>query len=297
MEQFLSLLLSLILTGLAMGLLYALYAIGLSLIYGVMRIVNFAHGEMYMIGGYALYYFTLILNVPSIVALPLVILVGFAVGYSFERTCIRPIYTGKVADPGNYSTIVTFGLVIFLQNLAIVLFGPWNYKPPSFLPFRIEYGFGGMEGDRVVGAIISLGIIVAMYLFLKKSWIGKAFQATAQNILGAQIYGVNPSTVSSLSFGLSAALAAAAGALLAPLYLVYPDVGSIPVIKAFIINVVGGLGSVPGCIVGGLILGLTETLLAVYVNPAYKNLYGFLVLVVMMAIRPYGLFGKPEGLK
>lgn len=289
-----NLLFSLILTGLVIGLIYGLYAVGLALIYGVMRIPNFAHGEFYMLGGYALYYVTLLLGVNSWVGLPLAILIGAGAGYLFEFTCIRPIYKGKVADPGTYSTLVTFGLLIFLENFALLVFGPWTVAPPSFIPFRIQFGIGAMEGDRVAAGLISLGIIVTVYLFLKKTWVGKAFQATSQNVQGAQIQGINPATISALSFAIASGIAAATGALLGPIFMVYPNVGAVPVGKAFTINVVGGLGSISGCIVAGLIIGLVETLLSVYVNAAYKNLYGLIVLVVMVAIRPYGLFGKSE---
>jgi len=183
--------------------------------------------------------------------------------------------------------------MVFFRNLAIVLGGPNQYAPR-------DYARAGrlltlpISGNRLVALISTLVLLALFFLVIKKTWIGRAFRGAAQNRVGIQTAGVDVLRLDMLAFGVGVALAAAAGALLAPDFLVYPENGAITTFKGFEIIVIGGLGSILGSIVGGVLLGVIEALGSVFLSPAYKDLYGFLLLIALLALRPSGLFGERE---
>ena len=295
--------LSQIVNGVIFGLIYALIALGLTVVFSIMRVVNFSHGEFYMLGGYTLYaltagvaaLFSLPLVVPTIVALPLAMAVVAMFGMAVERGLLRPVYTARMERPEEYAIILTFGLSLFLQYGALTLVGPYEMTPGSFWEgSKHILGDLYLAGDRLFAAGTSALLIAATLYFVYRTWTGRALMATAQNRVGATVVGVNPIRMNVIAMVLAGLLAGAAGSLLAPVFLVYPDVGQIPVIKAFVIIVLGGMGSIPGAVVAALILGVVESLGSVYISVAYRDVFAFLVLIGVLLFRPHGLFGQKE---
>jgi branched-chain amino acid transport system permease protein len=287
------------LNGLVISTFYALTALGLSIIFGVLRIVNFAHGELYMVGGYAFYLLVATLGIPPLLAVPMAAALVFAVGAGIERTLVRPVFGGKIDRPDEYAIMITFALAILLQNLMLGIFGPWPKRPEPIFRGTVEIGELIVSGDRLAAAAVGVGLIVAVVLVLHYTWAGKAVRAVSQDRAAAEILGVKVDFVGNLAFAIGAALAGAAGALLGPVFNVTPTMGVIPVIKAYVIVVLGGLGSVPGAIVGALILGQVENLATVLIPDtsralAYKDAYGLVVLVLVLLLRPQGLFGERD---
>ena len=288
-------LLSQLINGLIFGLLYGLIALGLTLVFSIMRVVNFAHGELYMLGGYALYLYTIPLGLPPLVGLPLCMLMVGIAGCLIERILLRPVYTTRMERAEEYAIILTFGLSLLLQNGALWAIGPYELTPASFWEgSKHIIGDLYLAGDRLFAAATAAILLLATLLFVYKTWWGQALMATAQNQVGAAVVGINVVRMHLFALGLSGVLAAAAGALIAPVFLVYPDVGAVPAIKSFVIIVLGGMGSIPGSILGALLLGVVESLGSVYIAVSYRDVYAFLVLIVVLLIRPYGLFGHKE---
>ena len=287
------------LNGLVISTFYALTALGLSIIFGVLRIVNFAHGELYMLGGYVYYLVVAGLGLPPVMAVLIAFFVLLAAGAGIERTLIRPIHMGKVDRADEYAIMITFALSVLLLNLANSVFGPWPQRPAPIFRGRVEIGELIISGDRLAAALVGVVLIVAVVLVLRYSWVGKAVRAVSQDRQAAETFGINVDQVSMLAFGIGAALAGAAGALIGPVFNVTPVMGVIPVVKAYIVVVLGGLGSVPGAILGAVILGEVESFASILIPDttralAYKDAYGLAVLVVILMFRPQGLFGKRE---
>jgi branched-chain amino acid transport system permease protein len=288
-------LLSQLVNGLIFGLLYGLIALGLTIVFSIMRVVNFAHGEFYMLGGYLLYFLTIPLGLPALAGLPLCMLAVGLVGCLVERTLLRPMYTERLEHPEEYAIIITFGLSLLLQNGALWGIGPYELTPASFWAGAHKIvGDLYLAGDRLFAAGMAVLLLAATLFLVYRTWLGQALMATAQNRVGASVVGINVTRMNVYAMGLSGLLAAAAGALIAPIFLVYPDVGSVPVIKAFVVIVLGGMGSIPGTILGAILLGLVESLGSVYISVSYRDVYAFLVLILVLLFRPYGLFGQRE---
>ena len=295
--------LSQLVNGVIFGLIYALIALGLTVVFSIMRVVNFSHGEFYMLGGYTLYaltagavtLFSIPLALPTIVALPLAMAAVAVFGIAVERGLLRPVYTVRMDRPEEYAIILTFGLSLFLQYGALTLVGPYEMTPGAFWEgSKHIVGDLYLAGDRLFAAGVSALLIGATLYFVYGTWTGRALMATAQSRVGATIVGVDPVRMNVIAMTLAGLLAGAAGALLAPVFLVYPDVGQIPVIKAFVIIVLGGMGSIPGAVVAALILGVVESLGSVYISVAYRDVFAFLVLIGVLLFRPHGLFGQKE---
>jgi branched-chain amino acid transport system permease protein len=284
-----------VLSGLVIGVIYALMALGITFIYSIMKMINWSMGEFYMIGSYVQYALLATVLGWSLwyVALPVAMVSVFLLGIVVQRFLLRPMYVGGGERRDEYATIVTIALMVFFRNLAIVLGGPNQYAPR-------DYARAGrlltlpISGNRLVALVGTLVLLALFFLVIKKTWIGRAFRGAAQNRVGIQTAGVDVLRLDMLAFGVGVALAAAAGALLAPDFLVYPENGAITTFKGFEIIVIGGLGSILGSIVGGVLLGVIEALGSVFLSPAYKDLYGFLLLIALLALRPSGLFGERE---
>lgn len=289
---------------LVIGTLYALMALGLSLIFGVLKLVNFAHGESLMIGGYLYYllatsFIVHLFGLPLIVALMATAPVIFFFGVVLERAFLRPAYQRKTARYDEYVILVTFTLGIFLQNLALPLFGPYNRQAPAIFKGRVRIGDLIIAGDRLTGAIIAVIVICLLFFFLYRTYLGKGLRAVAQNPDAASILGINVPRMRSMAFGIGIALTGIAGALLGPIFLVNPVMGVPFAVKAFVIVVLGGMGSIKGTIVAAYILALVEIFGSILLpDPtralAYKDAYGLLLLVLTLLLRPQGLFGEKE---
>ena len=296
-------LLAQVVNGLIFGLIYALIALGLTIVFSIMRVVNFSHGEFYMIGGYTLYaltagavtFLSIPLSLPTIVGLPLAMIAVAIFSVAVERGLLRPVYTVRMDRPEEYAIILTFGLSLFLQYGALTTVGPYEMTPGSFWDGS-KHIFGDLylAGDRLFAAGTSALLIAITLYCIYGTWTGRALMATAQNRVGSTIVGINTIRMNVIAMALAGLLAGAAGAAMAPIFLVYPDVGQIPVIKAFVIIVLGGMGSIPGAVIAAIILGLVESLGSIYLSVAYRDVFAFLVLIGVLLFRPHGLLGQKE---
>jgi branched-chain amino acid transport system permease protein len=286
----------LLINGLIIGLFYALMAVGLTLIFGILKVVNFAHGEFYMVGAYAYTITALQLGVGPWFALPLAFATGALVGWLTERTLMRPLYTGYTSwglMRDEYAVVVTFALSLLLINLVDKVIGPYAQRGPALVDVpRMALGPVMLSGHKLIATAVAAATIVGLALFIRYSSWGRQIRAVAQNRLGASLAGIDTARASSLIFTLSGALAALSGALLAPLINASPDVGAFPAIKSYVIVVLGGMGSMPGSIIASLILGVLEGFGAVYISYDYRDTFGLVILMLVLIFRPQGLFGE-----
>ncbi len=285
------------LNGLVIGVIYAVIAAGLTIIFSILKIVNFAHGEIYMMGGYFGYFVITLLGIPAIPAIAVAMLLAFALSVALERTLLTPLYSPTTERKGDYGILVTFGISIFLRNIAIILFGPFPLRPPSFFPGVLVIGDFVMTWDRVFAAGAGMALLVLLMVFLSRSAWGQALNAVSQSRESAAIVGINDRLVYTMAFGLGGAFAGAAGALVGPIYALTPSMGLQPDTQAFVIVILGGLGSVGGSIIAGLMIGVSESLfVALFPDPSrglsYAQAFSLLVLMVVLLIRPTGLFGR-----
>lgn len=286
--------------GLILGSIYALMAVGLTLVFSILKVVNFAHGEFYMVGGYLSYSLITLIKVPPILALFLSIFTVFLLGTLFEFVFLRPmLFTGKVERPGEYAILITFGLAIFLQNLALGIFGPFPKRPPALLRGYTTLGPVTINNERLMVGGLAIVLIIILVIVVNKTWIGKALRAVSQDKEAAAASGINPFRMNTIAFGIGTALAAAAGALIAPIFAVVPDAGVGPVIRSFVIIVLGGMGSIGGAIVGGLIIAEVSSLSVAFIPDitrasAYKDVWGLLIFVLILLLKPTGLFGHQK---
>ena len=284
-----------VLAGLVIGLIYSLMALGITFIYSIMKMINWAMGEFYMIGSYVQYALLATILGPArwYLALPLAMGSAFALGLLTQRLLLRPMYGRGLERRDEYATVITIALMVLLRNLAVVLGGPNQYAPKDYARPRM-IGTLPISGNRFVALIGTLVLLILFYALVKQTWIGRAFRGAADNRIGIQTAGIDVRGLDMLAFGVGVALAAAAGALLAPDFLVYPENGAISTFKGFEIIVIGGLGSLLGSVIGGVLLGLLEALGSVFLSAAYKDLYGFVLLIALLVVRPTGLFGEQQ---
>ena len=282
--------------GLIFGLFYALMAVGLAMIFGVLKVVNFAHGEFYMVGAYTYVLCATKLGVSPWLALPMAAIVGAALGALVERLLMRPLYAGYGSwsiMKDEYAVVVTFGLSLLLINLVDKVVGPYPYRGPALIETsRFAVGPVMLNGQKLIAAGISIALLVGLALFIKRSLWGRQIQAVAQNRLGASLAGIDATRTTSLIFAVSGLLAALAGALLAPLINPSPDVGAFPAVKSYVIVVLGGMGSIWGAMIASLLLGVLESFFAVYVSYDYRDAFGLLILMLVLIFRPQGLIGE-----
>src|SRR5512137_565784 len=271
-----------------MGALYAMIGIGLTIVFGVMRIINLAHGEFVMLGMFGAFWSQKIWGVDPFLSILVWAPLLFVLGVLVYRFLLRRIIPG-----GELNTLLyTAGLSLLVANLALLL---WT---GDYRTISLAYAVTPMRplGIAVPAALaIAFGlavlITVSLWLFLGRTDIGRAIRATSQNREAAVLMGIDVERVAALAFGLGTALAGAAGVLLAPSLYLYPTVGELLIVKSFVIVVLGGLGSVPGAIAGGILLGLVESLGAVYVSTTYKDGLGYVMFLLVLLYRPSGLFG------
>jgi len=287
--------LDLTVNGLIMGLFYALMAVGLSMIFGVLRIINFAHGEFFMIGAYTYALIATSFGINPWFTLPLAALGGAILGLIVERLLIRPLYDGYrswsfVKD--EYAVVVTFALSLLLIHLVDKVIGPSPFMGPSLFSMqRISIGPIMLNGQKLISSGVSIFLLISLAIFIKKSLWGKQIQAVAQNRFGAALAGIDPVKTTALIFAIAGGLAALSGALLSPIVNPSPDIGSFPAIKSYVIVVLGGLGSIWGSMFAALILGVLESYFAVYVSYDYRDAFGLLILICVLIFRPNGLAG------
>jgi branched-chain amino acid transport system permease protein len=274
--------------GVIIGSSYALLAVGLTLIFGIMRIVNFAHGEFYMLGGVICYYAAGALQLNYFLSLLLAVAATMALGGALERSILRFLKEQSI----DATIIVTIGLSIFIQNIVLLLIGPVPKTIPS--PFgEAPLSFGPVtvtEAQLFVIAATAI-VIAGLHLLLRYTYLGRAMRATFSERDAALLVGVDADRTASITFILGSGMAAFAGALLGSIFLVYPSMGGVAVLKAFIVVIMGGLGNVLGAIAGGLLLGVAEGFVSGFVSSGYSEAIGFVIVIGVLLFRPQGLFG------
>jgi branched-chain amino acid transport system permease protein len=278
-----------ILNGITLGANYALIALGLTMIFGILGILNLAHGQMYMLGAFVCYFLVKLYQVDFFISMAISMMAVGCLGVITEKTVIRPLR----GQPDENFLILTVGLIMVIENLALFF---WGTNPRSL---DLQYAKVSYEAFGIVitlQRIIVLGVVVvlfsALYWFIKKTKWGKAIRAVAQEKEGAAAVGISVDRISAMTFGIGSALAAAAGSLTGSIYVVYPSMGFMPLLKSLVVVIFGGLGSAVGAIIAGVILGLAETLGQVYISSEYKDAIAFAILIVILSFRPSGLFGR-----
>jgi branched-chain amino acid transport system permease protein len=266
--------------------------VGLSLLQGVMKIINFAHGEFYMIGGYLSYFAITLLGLPFYLAVPVAMILTFFIGAVVEVLLLSPIHSQKIEKPMDYTLIMTFGLLLALRQLATKLFGPFYRKPPDYIKADVFIFGVKINGGMILAGIMSAVLVTLLALYLRKTWRGRGWRALTQSGNGARINGVDIGKESWIACGTACALAAAAGAIVAPLFTISPHCGGPPLVKSYEILAIGGLGSLGGSVAAGIILGLAETLGSFYISSAYRDAIGFVLMALFLIFRPQGLFGQ-----
>ena len=280
------LLIQALLNGFGLAVVYILVALGLTLIFSILEVINFAHGEFYMLGGFAAYYLSAVGGLNYVATLVLAMLLVGLAGVVAERLIFRHL-RGKTLN----AFIVSLGLLWVLQATAQLSFGVLDKSVPSAVSGIVRLGGVIVSRERMFVILTAIALIVGLYLFLKFTRTGQAMRAVAQDAEAAALQGVNIELTSALGFGIGCALAGAAGALLAPIFAVSPTMGALPVVKAFIIIIVGGMGSLPGAVLGGLLLGAVEGVGTLFMSSAAVNILGFLMVIAILLLRPRGLLG------
>ena len=283
-----ALLLQQILNGIMLGSVYSLVALGLTLIYGILHIPNFAHGHKYMLAAFTSFFLVTNFHTNYWVALVIAMGVLGLVGMGVERWVYRPLRN----VPHINSFIAAIGLLLMIESFALILFGADFRRFPPLYDQPIHIFGVGITLQRLLVILAAALLILLLQLFLKRTWLGATIEAVAQSPEGAQLVGISIDRVSSLTFGLGTALAAAAATLITPIFLVYPTMGSVPNLRAFVVIIIGGMGSIPGAVIGGLMLGLIESLGGGFISTDYKDIFAFGALVTFLTFRPMGLFGK-----
>jgi branched-chain amino acid transport system permease protein len=291
-------LLQTLLNGIVIGGTYALMAVGLTLIFGFMKLVNFAHGELYMLGAYFAYTFTVSLGLPFAIGLPLAIVGGAILGYLLDIVLFRPLRRRDPAPFSMMTMLTTIGLVILFQNLALLIWNP----VPKRIPVPVQLGtlrIGGLgfRPAQVLVAVVAVVLIAAAHQVMRRSKIGMGMRATFQDPDVAALMGVNVERMYSLTFGFGAGLAAAGGALLGMVFLITPTMGQLASLKAFTVVILGGLGSFMGAIAGAMIVGSAESLTATYGSSGYAEAVAFVLLLAILVLRPQGLLGRKAGVE
>ena len=275
-----------VLNGLVTGSVYSLVALGLTLIYGTMQVPNFAHGHLYMLGAYVTFSLVTLAGLHYWAATIGAMIALAFVGVVMERLVFRPL---RHAPPLN-SMIAAVGVMLFLEGVAQRIWGEDFRRMPS--PYDTVVSFAGLPvtAHRLILIAAAAVLVTCLMFLLTRTMAGFAIRATAQEREGALLVGIDVDRVAMGTFALSAAIASVAGSLIAPISLIYPAMGALVTLKAFAIVVLGGMGSVTGALVGGYLLALAESLGGTYVSANYQDLVAFVVLVLVFAVRPSGLF-------
>jgi branched-chain amino acid transport system permease protein len=277
-----------IVNSLLIGSVYALVAIGLTLIWGVMNVLNFAHGDFLMLGMFIAFWCYTLFKMDPIFSIPVCAALLFLLGVGIYRFIISKVMKG----PGLAQLVVTFGVSIFLANLAVMLWSPdFRLIEKPLLAGTWSLGSVQLSIPKFAASVGSVVVSAAVFLFLKKTRTGKAILAVEMNRDAALLMGINTERINSLSFGLGSALVGIAGAFLSMYYYIYPQVGGLFGLISFCIVALGGFGSIEGAFIAGILIGLVQTLGGYFFDPAYKYALVFLVYLITVWIRPQGLMG------
>ena len=282
--------LSTLISGLSLGSIYALIALGYTMVYGIAKMLNFAHGDIIMVAAFTVYVFATVLKLPVAATIPLSVLVCMTLGVTIERIAYKPL---RKAPP--LSVLITaIGVSYFLQNLALLIFGSNQKSFPKIINIpALKLGQLTIKGESIATLSVSVIIMLALTMFISRSKMGKAMRAVSEDKEAAELMGINVNQTISVTFAIGSALAVAAGVFYGATYnFIGPYTGSMPGIKAFVAAVFGGIGSIPGAMLGGILLGVIENLSKAYISTELSDAIVFAVLIIILYVKPTGLLGK-----
>ena len=284
-----------LINGLRTGSIYALIAIGYTMVYGIAKMINFAHGDIIMVGAYALYFSISVLGLPVPVALVITVIVCAVLGVVIEKVAYKPLRSA----PPLAVLITAIGMSFFLQSASLLIFGSTPIPFQSVIPnVNISVGPVVISSITVVTLIVTAIAMILLTLFVNKTKMGSAMRAVSEDKGAAELMGINVNSTISLTFAIGSALAAVAGVLYICQYQsMKPTLGALPGIKAFVAAVLGGIGSIPGAMLGGILLGLIESVSKAYISTELADAIVFGVLIVVLLFRPSGLLGKKKIVK
>lgn len=275
-----------LINGFCLACIYVLIALGFSLIMSIMNVLQFAHGEVYMVGAFITYYLTFMVGVNVFLAMAISMVAMGIIGFIIERAFIRPLL-------GKFSQVlcVTLGLSLILQTAIITIFGPEQKVMPNIWPGVVHISEWIIPNDRLAAVLVCVGLTVILFLFLKRSRYGQAIMATAQNREGALLQGVNPNLMYALVMIIGCALAAVAGSFAGGILSLSPFMGTAAMMKGILIMVLGGMGSLMGVIVGGVFLGFCDAILPLYFDSAIAVITPLILILILLVVRRQGIFG------
>jgi len=279
--------LEILIFGAVTSAIYAMLAVGFTLIFGVARILNLAHGSFYALGAYGAYLLTSVFNLPLVVATPLVVLGVALFGMVVERVLIRPMRKSQLAV-----LMISLAIALVVEQVLFLSFGSEYRNVPSFIEQKYVVGGADVAGQRLLTLLVAVVSIGGLYLFIQRTRLGSAILAISQDPEAAQYMGIPSDRIFGIVMALSAGLAALAGIMAGPFLSVQPSMHLLPIVKAFAIVVVGGLGSIPGSIVAALMLGYAETFVAYGISTAWTEIVSVAATLLMLVLRPAGFFGK-----
>lgn len=278
-----------LINGLVLGSTYALIGLGLTVIYGILGIVNWAHGELYMLGAFAGFFLAIKLHLPFLLALVGSMVVMAAFGMVMERLVFRPLRSAHEMN----MIIGTLGISIFLMNGAVALFSPNPLRfPTRFSSSYLSFLGISITVQRLLVFVVTVILVVVFSYLIKATTLGKAMRACQQNLNAARLMGIDIDNVFRMTCAIGAALAAAAGVLVGPIFFVSPTMGLAVIAKVFAVVILGGMGNVAGATFAGFLLGLTESFTAGFISSDYKDVVTFLILIAVLIYKPEGLFGR-----
>jgi len=280
-------LLEILIHGAVSSAIYAMLAVGFTLIFGVARILNLAHGSFYALGAYGAYFFTSHLKLPLFPAALLAIAVVALFGIFVEKVLVRPMRSSQLAV-----LMITLAVALVVEQVLFLTFGSEYRNVPAFVDAKFTIGGVDVGGQRLLALGASVTLIALLWLFIQRTRLGSAILAVSQDPQAANYMGIPSDRIFTIVMGLSAALAAAAGILAGPFLTVQPTMWLLPIVKAFAIVIVGGLGSIPGSILAALMLGYAETIVGYLISTSWTEIVSVLATLLMLVIRPAGIFGK-----
>jgi len=284
---------SYLINGISLGSLYALIAMGYTMVYGIAKMLNFAHGDIIMVGGFSIFIVSTTLGLPPLLGILAAVVICTALGMTIEKIAYKPLR--KAASP--LAVLITaIGVSYLLQNVALLIFGANTKLFTSVVtvpPVTMGEGQITISGETIATIVVSIIIMICLMLFIKKSKAGQAMLAVSEDKGAAELMGINVNATISLTFAIGSALAAIAGALLCSAYpTLTPYTGAMPGIKAFVAAVFGGIGSIPGAFIGGILLGVIENLSKAYISSQMADAIVFGVLILVLLVKPTGILGK-----
>ncbi len=278
--------------GIIRGSMYGLMGMGMALIFGIMGLINFAHGELFMIGAYIMYYVAVVLGFPAWIGIIFAAAVLFLVGVGLERGLVSPLRRRLGKNWLNDGYVLTIGLLIVMQNLALIVFGAREKGIATLVPGRFNIGDVIVTNERLVVFLTALATVTVLALFMRYTFVGRAIRATAENHEAAQCLGIDIGRTYATTFGIGSALIGGVGGLLISIYPATPTVGGDILLKGFVVVVIGGLGNVWAAMLAGPLLGVIESFAAVFASGGWQNAITAALVLVVLGTRPAGLFSK-----